>query len=99
MEEQEFNKLKGIIKTYKAKKDEVYNKVAELEKDVREGKRYSWHVDEMKNDLYRELTDCDERKAYIEESKKIEGDDDFEKYFSSAALEYFLGIKIKPENL
>lgn len=89
MEEQELNKLKQVIKTYKAKKDEIYNKVAELEKEVREGKRYPWHVHELQNDLYRELTDCDERKAYIEEYKKIENDDDFEKYFRSVAMEYF----------
>lgn len=99
MEKQEFDKLKKVIKTYADKRNEIYNKIAELDKTVREGTKQTWHADELKNDLYKELTDCEERKAYTEEYKKIEDDDDFEKYFRSAALEYFLGINIKPEHL
>lgn len=99
MTEQDFNKLKQVIKTYRDKKTEVYNRVADLEKEVREGRRYAWVVDEMKNELYRDLTNCPERKAFIEESEKTKTDPEFEKYFRSAAMEYFLGIKIRPENL
>ncbi len=47
-------------------------------------------ADQRKHQLIKYLMDCDERKAFIEEEKKTKEDPEFEKYFRSAAMEFFL---------
>ncbi len=96
MTEEKFNELHNIVKAYKAKKDEMHAKIAKLKTN----NQYDWwQIDEFKNDLYRDLTDAPERKKFIQESEKTKSDPEFEKYFRSAVLEHFLGIKIDPKIL
>ena len=99
MDEKEIEELREIIGAYKSKKVNIYDQIAELDKLAWEGKKFPWHVEDLKNDLYRELTNSDERKAFSEQSKRTKDDPEFEKHFRSIFLDYFLGIKISPEHL
>jgi hypothetical protein len=99
MTEQDFNKLRGIVKAYSAQRDKVHDQVAQIRQDVKDRKINAWTADMRIHQLYTDLTNCSERQDFIQEEKKIHNDPVFEKYFRSAAMEYFLKNKIRPEDL
>lgn len=99
MKEQDFNKLRGIVKSYSDQRDKVHNQTAQIRRDVQDRKINPWTADLRIHQLYTDLTNCPERQVFIQEEKKIHTDPAFEKYFRSAAMEYFLRNKVRPEDL
>jgi len=99
MTERDFNKLRRIVKAYSDQRDKVHDQVARIRQDVKNRRIYAWIADARIHHFYTVLTNCQERQAFIQEEKKIHKDPVFEKYFRSAAMEYFLKNKIRPEDL
>lgn len=99
MEKEEFEALRKVIKAYNDKKKVVVEKVREIEKKAREDWMFGINAELVIHKLYEELKETKESEAFSEAYKKTKTDDEYEKYFRSAALEIFLGIEISPENL
>lgn len=88
-----------VVGNYGNIKREFWVKLHELQRKQKEQEIHWYHAEEQINDLYKGLDKAPERKEFIDMTKKIDHDDEFERHFRSACLKEFLDINIPPEEL
>lgn len=99
MTQPEINNLKNIVQKYAVKKNSINQQIKDLEKARDEFKISHWIAEIQIIDLYKELTESDERNEFIIQAKKTETDVDFEKNFRSIFFEFFFNVYLDPNKL
>jgi len=99
MNEEEFKKLKEDIKKYKELKNDVLKKIEEIKQEVRDGKKFPWHVEYISAELYKQLSQSDSRRKFVEYAERAKIDPEFEKFFRAAYFEIFFGFIVDPSYL
>lgn len=90
MTDQEIEQLKKVIRNYKKRKEEATTKRIEVEERMRKEPYFNLNGDLIIKNIYKELLDCPERKAFIKEVEKTRNNDEYEKIFTLVFNEIFL---------
>jgi len=99
MEDNDFQKLKEVIRAYKDRKDSTKIQIDQLYQDFLNQRRYSWQVEILVDNLRKDLYSTPEREKVSELSKRASVDLEFEKYLRSAHSEIFFNRVIDPKDL
>jgi len=91
MTQEDIDLIKPAISRYKEAKGQTKQKISEIHEALGEGRLKPEHLQVQEDYLWKELINSDEREKFIELADRATNDGEFERIFSMAFGQVFLG--------
>jgi len=99
MTEKEKQEIDEVVNNYGVIRHKYWDDLTEIQRKKRDGEIYLHTGELLILELNKQLKESDERSKFVEMTKELGNNDEFEKYFHSVCLREFNDIHITPEKL